>query len=49
MALSLFEMMLDRLAQFVRLRLLRHLGQRFHELLFGMVDVLQLVHKKIVH
>ena len=30
-------------------RLLDHLRQRFHDLLFGIVDVLQLVHEQVVH
>ena len=47
--LGLVEMGLEALLELRVGRLLDHLRQRFHDLLLGVVDVLQLMHEQVVH
>ncbi len=48
MPLGFFEVLLETGAQFVRVGGLGHFGQRFHDLLFGEIDVLEGVEEEIV-
>src|SRR5690606_40344715 len=48
MALALLEMLLESGFQLTRLRCLCHLRQRFHDLLFGVVDVLEGIEEQVV-
>ena len=47
--LGFVEMRQEALLELLVGRLLGHLRQRLHELLLGIIDVLQLVHEQIVH
>jgi hypothetical protein len=45
----LFEMVFESLAQVPVGGLIDHFGQGFHDLIFGVVNILQAVQEKIVH
>jgi hypothetical protein len=45
----LFEMVFESPAQVPVGGLIDHLGQRFHDLVLGIENILQAVHEKIVH
>jgi hypothetical protein len=49
MRLGLIEMRQKTLLELLVGGLFRHFRQRLHELLFGIIDILQLVHEQVVH